>query len=192
MPAYPTAHHRNHDNSISWRGGRQYSQRPFYVEYKSEKHPRCPVCGGQSRVRDTVKRHFRDWLGIKVWGTIRRLQCKVCKKVHRELPEVMLPYKHYQAECIEAALDKREAQCAAEGSTQYRWLVWFTWVELLMAAHLLVALKAIGDLVELARRAGETLQSMRSRGGGWLAEAYRTTVNAGYPAYTPSLHISPG
>jgi hypothetical protein len=43
--------------------------------------------------------------------------------------------------------------------------------------------------VEMARRAEETLQTLRLRGSGWLAGAYLTTVNAGYPAYTPSLYL---
>ena len=142
-------------------------------------------------MRDTVKRHFRNWFGEKTWGTVRRLKCKNkdCGKIHRELPDKMVPYKHYQAECIEATLDEKEVQCGANDLTFSRWKSWYGWVKPLMAEWLLLAVRTIGDLVEMARRADETLQTLRARGGGWLAGAYLTTVNAGYPAYTPSLYL---
>jgi len=43
-----------------------------------------------------------------VWFRIRRLKCKECGKLHRELPDILLPYKHYRSEIIEEALDGKE------------------------------------------------------------------------------------
>ena len=36
---------------------------------------------------------------------IRRLYCKKCRRLHNELPDILSPYKHYEAETIEGVVD---------------------------------------------------------------------------------------
>ena len=36
---------------------------------------------------------------------IRRLKCSSCGKLHRELPDCLVPYKHYASEVISGVLD---------------------------------------------------------------------------------------
>ena len=60
----------------------------------------CPKCGGDLKYYDRVTRIVRT-KGRKTWKIpMRRLQCTRCGSVHRELPELIFPYKQYEAEVI--------------------------------------------------------------------------------------------
>lgn len=60
----------------------------------------CQRCDGELKYYDSVKRiiitKFRKTKTI----IIRRLKCNKCGKLHRELPEFIFPYKHYEYEII--------------------------------------------------------------------------------------------
>lgn len=60
----------------------------------------CPYCGGRLIHYDTVSRILRTKRGTNTRVKLRRLQCKVCSRVHREIPEYISPYKRYEAEVI--------------------------------------------------------------------------------------------
>lgn len=60
----------------------------------------CPACGGKLIFYDNVKRALRTKNRITNYIDIRRLRCTECKRVHRELPEDVLPYKRYEAEVV--------------------------------------------------------------------------------------------
>jgi hypothetical protein len=65
--------------------------------------------------------------GTKNRLVIRRKQCQSCGKIHHELPDLLVPYKHYDAESMECALEG--APVVADESTLYRWQIWFAaWV----------------------------------------------------------------
>lgn len=60
----------------------------------------CPKCGGRLRYYDTVKRIVRT-KGRKSWKIpMRRLRCTRCGALHREMSELIFPYKQYEAEVI--------------------------------------------------------------------------------------------
>lgn len=88
----------------------------------------CPNCGGALRHYDSVSRLVRTIKGIKNRIKIRRLKCVDCNKLHRELPENLLPYKHYEADIIKGV---REGHISSEtlgyedypcSMTMLRWL----------------------------------------------------------------------
>jgi len=56
---------------------------------------------------------------------IRRLRCKQCKKIHHELPDMVIPYKRYSAETIEQIIDGREVGIICEESTIRRIRTWW-------------------------------------------------------------------
>lgn len=60
----------------------------------------CPICGGNLKYYDKVKRIVRTKNQVVNYIQIRRFQCEKCCAVHRELPEEILPYKQYEAEII--------------------------------------------------------------------------------------------
>ena len=65
----------------------------------------CPKCGGDLKYYDRVTRIVRT-KGRKTWKIpMRRLQCTRCGSVHRELPELIFPYKQYEAEVIIGVLE---------------------------------------------------------------------------------------
>ena len=51
---------------------------------------------------------------------LRRYKCTVCGRVHLELPDIMVPHKHYSRSAIIDTING-ERNCSAEQSTIYRW-----------------------------------------------------------------------
>ena len=62
---------------------------------------------------------------------IRRFRCQNCHIHHNELPDCLVPYKHYEAEVIAGVLDEviRPEDLDSEDypsfNTMHRWLQWF-------------------------------------------------------------------
>ena len=97
---------------------------------KSEEEPVCPIC--QNKLK------FRDWrrrISIKegrevTWIMIRRLYCKKCRRLHNELPDILSPYKHYEAETIEGVVDgivlpdDADSEMYPCAATMNRWKQW--------------------------------------------------------------------
>ena len=81
----------------------------------------CPCCKGKMSVRDSRKRKVILADGREQIFFLRRLQCKNCRRVHLEMPDLMLPYKHYAKQVICCALDSGFLDCPADNSTIVRW-----------------------------------------------------------------------
>ena len=60
----------------------------------------CPICGGNLKYYDTIKRIVRTQGRTTTWIDVRRLQCRICFVLHRELPSYIFPYKQYEASII--------------------------------------------------------------------------------------------
>lgn len=60
----------------------------------------CPNCGGKLKFYDVAPRRVLEYEREASYISVRRLVCTNCKRVHRELPEGVLPYKHYSADVI--------------------------------------------------------------------------------------------
>lgn len=65
----------------------------------------CPLCGGELVFFDKVKRIMRVKGGVKKWININRTHCLECGSYHRELPEDILPFKHYYSEIIAGVIE---------------------------------------------------------------------------------------
>lgn len=65
----------------------------------------CPNCGGKLNYYDGVYRIVRTKGRISNYVKIRRLRCSECRGVHRELPDFIFPYKHYEVEVITGVLE---------------------------------------------------------------------------------------
>ncbi|MGI6467766.1 MAG: DUF6431 domain-containing protein [Syntrophomonadaceae bacterium] len=55
----------------------------------------CPCCSGILKAISRRKRSCIDSLGEKVILSIRRLRCVECKRIHHELPDMLVPYKRH-------------------------------------------------------------------------------------------------
>ncbi|MGE9875799.1 DUF6431 domain-containing protein [Hornefia butyriciproducens] len=98
----------------------------------SNEDPICPVCGGRLRKKDRVNR-----INKKIGDRTDRLRIerrmrtnKSCRKTHRLLPDICIPYKHYNSGVIEDMIDvtlNEEALCEEaypSESALYRWREW--------------------------------------------------------------------
>jgi hypothetical protein len=86
----------------------------------------CPCCGGQLSVIGSRKRKCINSAGSRIILRIRRLRCKVCRSIHHELPDILVPYKRHCSESIESVLEPEGTICvAADDSTIRRWREWF-------------------------------------------------------------------
>ncbi|MCF8567984.1 DUF6431 domain-containing protein [Alicyclobacillus tolerans] len=73
---------------------------------------RCGHCWGRGYIQSSGK-------SVKL--IIRRLQCRDCKKIHHELPDILVPYKRHESASIEQAMREVVPAVAADESTLYRW-----------------------------------------------------------------------
>lgn len=68
---------------------------------------RCPKCGGHLKYYNTVKRIIKNKGGKNEHIYLRQFICDKCSSIHRELPNNLLPYKHYNAEIIEGVVSNK-------------------------------------------------------------------------------------
>ena len=64
----------------------------------------CPNCGGDLKHYDSVYRIVRTKGGVKNRIRIRRVRCSKCEKIHRYIPENIIPYKQYEADIINGVI----------------------------------------------------------------------------------------
>ena len=60
----------------------------------------CSECGGVLKYYDKVRRIVRTKGGVKCNVEVKRYRCGDCRTIHRDLPDFIFPYKHYDAEII--------------------------------------------------------------------------------------------
>ena len=85
--------------------------------------PMCPKCGALMSGYDHRKRKV---IGAGADGKpriflIRRLRCPVCRHIHAEIPDSLIPYKHYASEVIKTVQQGDDSLCPADDSTIRRW-----------------------------------------------------------------------
>lgn len=128
---------------------------------------------------------------------IRRLRCELCKKIHHELPDLLVPYKRYGAESIEPVVSEVEPpHVAADESTLYRWRHWFkAWSFYALGALISIGLRLQLDMPvqEKSGSAQSTLQRIGRLVGesnGWLAKVVRSLANINLWVHTRSAFLS--
>ncbi|WP_240697229.1 DUF6431 domain-containing protein [Sporolactobacillus sp. THM19-2] len=158
----------------------------------------CPCCGEKLNVIGSRRRNYRERSGEKKVLVIRRLRCTDCQKIHHELPDFLVPYKRYQADCLEKALSEPETcDIAADNAMIYRWEKWFCaladyWINCLHAIHLCFQLEKdpvnpmpTGSLTVL-----EQLGQIVSTGSGWLSRMTRPIANVNLWVQTRPTFLS--
>lgn len=87
----------------------------------SEAIPLCPDCHSRLTIRDSRWRKVIMEDGNKRLFSLRRLKCENCQKLHIELPDLMMPYKHYEKKVIQETAEGNCPDCPADNSTIRRW-----------------------------------------------------------------------
>ena len=83
------------------------------------------MCGAALIVIGSRKRKVIDTLGEALTLIIRRLRCKVCGKIHHELPDILVPYKRHCAETVEQIISGKPGGYVCETSTIHRIRAWW-------------------------------------------------------------------
>lgn len=155
----------------------------------SNEEPVCPICGGKLEKNGWVKRVHKKEGGICEWYVVEVRRCteEKCGKCHRLLPDILVPYKHYDAGLIEAVIDGAvdENTCGLEDGpspiTMKRWRFWGERLEteaegkLRSAAYRILDLpdEFLGTGISLLRQLKERLVE------GWLSVTMRVIYNTG-------------
>ena len=87
----------------------------------------CPICMGKLEVIGSRRRYVIEGTGSRQTLIVRRMRClnSVCRKIHHELPDILVPYKIHAAEILEKIIEKDTQEVPLEESTIHRIRSWF-------------------------------------------------------------------
>ena len=147
-------------------------------------HPACPCCDEPMNYRDSRKRIRRKEGGYAEHLMVRRLQCPKCRKLHVELPDCLVPHKHYDTEVISGViegivtaddLDSEDRPCAM---TMHRWIRWFLENRSNMEGLLRHAFRRAAKSLPVSEN-GSLLDFVREHTSFWLETILRFIYNSG-------------
>ncbi|RYL93425.1 hypothetical protein EWI07_07385 [Sporolactobacillus sp. THM7-4] len=158
----------------------------------------CPCCGGSLKVIGSRPRKYIQDTGLQKTIIIRRLQCENCHKIHHELPDILIPYKRYEASCFEKVVSlPHENDVAADNSTLFRWNCWFLgMINYWLACLRSIALRFQLDLTPMNLASTDSLTILKCLGrifgnaSGWLSRMNKPIVNVNLWVQTRSALLS--
>lgn len=166
----------------------------FFV--RSGEQSYCPCCGMALNVIGSRPRKYFESTGEPSVLIIRRLRCTKCRRIHHELPDILVPYKRYGSASIEAVLSLDTPLVAAvDESTLYRWNKWFLgllqyWIGCLVSIALRFGIVIEEDSERLPQSSLQELFRYVGSASGWLARVVHSVVNANLWLQTRSAWMS--
>lgn len=166
--------------------------RKFFVK-SSGTVPLCPSCGGNLSYRDARMRIRRKEGGRTDHLIIRRFRCEECGHYHNELPDCLLPYKHYESEVVTGVLDgvvtpdDQDSEDYPCFMTMLRWICWFSKNLENIEGFLRKVQSRIQHVEEQSLAGVSLLTALRTSSGNWLALSVRTVYNSG--GYLPAFSL---
>lgn len=152
----------------------------------SNETPICPYCKTALRYRDSRLRIWKKYSGETSHILIQRMFCSECLCLHNELPDCLVPYKHYGCEVIENVIDEvstpedETTQDYPCETTMMRWKAWFQRntdnAEGILQA---VSFYLSAEVVSL-NTPFSLLSKYRMDGGGWLSSVTRIVINSAH------------
>jgi len=135
--------------------------------------------------RDTCIRYGRNVESKRHQYVIRRLHCPPCNAIHREIPDILFPYKHYETDVIQAAIDGVTDGLAADESTIQRWKrQWRKHEARLLVILLGLLAQTVDGVPRLVDRRRDILSSIRQNHSHWLSFVVRLLTAGNVPLYT--------
>jgi hypothetical protein len=96
------------------------------IYIKSDEKSICPVCSSDLKVIGSRNRKAIVKGNQQIY-VIRRLQCKECKHIHHELPDILVPYKRHSLEGIEEAIEIKGNEKGSKIQQSTRWKIKEWW-----------------------------------------------------------------
>ena len=149
---------------------------------RSSETPHCPVCSRRMTVIGSKKRCIQESDGGSRSLIVRRLKCSHCRRIHHELPDMLIPYKRHCADTVEEILTGKAKQTyTCETSTALRLKIWFS----LLREYFERSLAAIKYIYKQDKQLQQELSSLiplcpASLAAGWLKKLVRILVNSGH------------
>lgn len=84
----------------------------------------CPTCHGVLKHYDRRRRYLVDEHGEKHTYWLRRLRCVKCKRLHTEIPDLIVPYKRYGAAVIVSVAEGKDTSVPHEERTRQKIKAW--------------------------------------------------------------------
>jgi len=155
----------------------------------------CPCCGKLLIVIGSRPRVWYQSSGGRSILIIRRLRCESCSKIHHELPDLLVPYKRYDAESIEGVLNEPPRRdIAVDESTLSRWKLWFaSWVMYAQGCLQMISIRYNLPVENSSDRPQSALQRLGQFVGnsdGWLSRIVRPIANSHLWIHTRSAFMS--
>lgn len=161
----------------------------YYV--KSEESSICPVCSTpELKVIGSRKRGVLKGDGEAIILIIRRLRCLDCKRIHHELPDMLVPYKRYFSGIIEVIVDDTSDEVSCENSSIYRIKKWFREISGYIAGCLGSVAAQRGLEIIKSGSVFQRIKAYVGKGASWLARTVRTVVNTNNWLHTRSAFMS--
>lgn len=119
------------------------------------------------------------------WFMIPRGKCSHCKRLHRALPDFMIPHKHFSASTISKVLENVITPDTFTGdspseSTMIRWHMWLEINRTLIDGILKsLAHRQLGFSEKLLKSADSLLNELKASYENWLETIVRTLYNSG-------------
>lgn len=169
---------------------------PVFFVRGAEEVP-CPCCTEKLEIIGSRERKVRGGGGELRRLVIRRLRCAGCRRIHHELPDLLVPYKRYDSRCIEQTVTEPEASVTvcAETSTLRRWKAWFR----VLSVYFTLALQALearmpgvapGSSEASVHLPSAPAEALRQEGPDWLARLVRPVANAPLWVHTRFAYLS--
>ena len=156
----------------------------FLVESSMTTHM-CPICQAMLSYRDSRSRICKKEGGVKEQLIIRRFHCKNCHSYHNELPDCLVPYKHYETEVISGVLDgvvqpdDLDSEDSPSFTTMLRWLQWFRENHERINGYLRTIREFLLGYNEEKLSSVSLLDSFRNQYQNWLEIILRQIYNSG-------------
>lgn len=104
----------------------QFDNRNNIYLVRADEKNICPLClNGRLYVIGSRRRKYYDSDGAKTILLIRRLRCGGCRKIHHELPDIIMPYKRHCSQTINSIINHDTEKLCCEGSTIKRIELWW-------------------------------------------------------------------
>ena len=164
---------------------KSYNPKTEKIHISGNKYPVCPKCDKTMAYRDTCDRHGLNADAICQWYVLRRFKCVDCNNIHREIPDFLFPYKHYEADVIQAAIDGNKDGIAADESTIRNWRnQWYSQETHIRLILLSLLIQLNNEKPKLIGFNTNIIISIRKKYSRWLAFVIKALTNNNFPVYT--------